>query len=51
VAVNSRLLVSPAPSPVQVELENPITEIGEHVVHVKLERGLEASLVVTVEPR
>jgi hypothetical protein len=35
----------------QVELQEPITEIGDHVVHVQLERGHEASLVVTVEPR
>ena len=43
-----RVLLS---SPLQVELESPITEIGEHIVHVQLERGHDASLVVTVEPR
>jgi ribosomal protein L9 len=35
----------------QVELDHPITEIGEHVVNIQLERGYEANLLVQVEPR
>lgn len=38
-------------TPDQLELDNPITEIGEHVVHIQLERGYEAALLVQVEPR
>jgi ribosomal protein L9 len=38
-------------SPEQLELDAPITELGDRVLPVHLERGYSCSLVLTVEAR